>query len=431
MRDGVISPTALWPQVGLNGPRGDEPLDLDGALRRWKGKDIRVELRGPKRERVEARIAIAERIRRPLVAAADADGRLRNALDWGDSEVYLVGRNITAGDTIRVYVVPRQHGWALGDAVLPVTLVSGRAATMDVENRQRGRFHIRLAGARELAPGAYDLIVRPLRYGYEDDGELVLWPSDIVVNRLSTGFVVRKDFMATKTVPAARQLPPDCRPLGRRYPLLQYADVFQVGEPVYAALDPSALNPSHTGKMVALYLVPHKTAAQWSADPRASTTSPLLAVIRQCRGSSPSRAVSTSTSGCSGRAQAPATTMSSPNSATAAGTQRRSHPTTASIRRSTSSTGTSSRASVSSPTRPTDTSFAFAGQFQYDSSTEGSVTVAGDFRQFLDVPLNAVVLLPGRRRRCSSPAPVSSGRANYPLVVIVHGNATPTTSYLG
>ena len=100
MRDGVISPTALWPRVGLNDPRGDEPLDLDGALRRWKGKDIRVELRGPKRERVEARIAIAERIRRPLVAAADADGRLRNALDWGDSEVYLVGRNITAGDTI-------------------------------------------------------------------------------------------------------------------------------------------------------------------------------------------------------------------------------------------------------------------------------------------------------------------------------------------
>ena len=110
-----------------------------------------------------------------MVAAADADGRLRNALDWGDSEVYLVGRNITAGDTIRVYVVPRQHGWALGDAVLPVTLVSGRAATMDVENRQRGRFTFGLPGLASSLYKAYDLIVRPLRYGYEDDEELVLW----------------------------------------------------------------------------------------------------------------------------------------------------------------------------------------------------------------------------------------------------------------
>ena len=47
-------PDGALASVGLNDPRGDEPLDLDGALRRWKGKDIRVELRGPKRERVEA-----------------------------------------------------------------------------------------------------------------------------------------------------------------------------------------------------------------------------------------------------------------------------------------------------------------------------------------------------------------------------------------
>jgi dienelactone hydrolase len=49
-------------------------------------------------------------------------------------------------------------------------------------------------------------------------------------------------------------------------PYFQYSDTFEVGENVYAALDPGIIDPGNVSKMCALYVVPSKNDAQWNAD---------------------------------------------------------------------------------------------------------------------------------------------------------------------
>ena len=84
---------------------------------------------------------------------------------------------------------------------------------------------------------------------------------------------------------------------------------------------------------------------------------------------------------------------------------------------------------VADPT--TETSFAHAGHFSYDASTHGSVTVSGEGGGSFNVPVRGSVWFPADVAGATSPAQTSAAQANYPLVVVVHGNASQSTSYLG
>src|SRR5262249_28162450 len=152
----------------------------------------------------------------------------------------------------------------------PVVLSTGRPAWADAQVDERRFIRARLASARELEPGAYDFIVRHVRYGYEDEEDLQLRASDVVTRRY-TGLVVRADFMGRKAVRGgcSNTMPISGRTVAGR-PYFEYADTFQLGEDIYGALDPLALAPGVLGKMVALYVIQHKTAAQWSLDPSLS-----------------------------------------------------------------------------------------------------------------------------------------------------------------
>jgi hypothetical protein len=58
--------------------------------------------------------------------------------------------------------------------------------------------------ASEELGGAYDSIVRPLRYGYEEEEDILLRETDVVGFRTITGMVVWKEFMVSKFVRGAR-----------------------------------------------------------------------------------------------------------------------------------------------------------------------------------------------------------------------------------
>src|SRR5439155_20148696 len=145
---------------------------------------------------------------------------------------------------LRIWMVPRQHEWRPGDRIRPALLASGRPAQVDVI--VEGKVQRVVIGKRtDLVPGAYDFIIRNVRYGYEDDDHLVLRANDVITNRWSTGLVIREKFMLSKVIRGGctnlQQIA--CRrTLGGMWPYVQFTDTFQVGEDVWGTLDPNALD---------------------------------------------------------------------------------------------------------------------------------------------------------------------------------------------
>jgi hypothetical protein len=95
-------------------------------------------------------------------------------------------------------MVPRQHDWKVGDAFHPVSFSNGEPAVREIALRKGGiQQTIEFAAAEILLPGAYDFIVRPVRYGFEEDELLAVLPSDITGPRRA-GVVIRVPYVIRK-----------------------------------------------------------------------------------------------------------------------------------------------------------------------------------------------------------------------------------------
>jgi hypothetical protein len=328
----------------------------------------------------------------------------------------------------RVFMVPRQHTWREGDAFTPHVLANGRPAMADTKVDERGRIRVRVAEAAELQPGAYDFIIRQMRYGYEDDEEFHLRANDLVTRNL-TGLVARGDFMARKAVRGgcSNTMPISGRSLAHA-PYFVYGDTFQVGEDVYGALDPLALDPNLVGKMVALYVIQHKTPAQWNAD----TSLTNLAVL----GGNAAVQKFLTQPGCinfNSRLLWPNANQVGDYDIVADFGNNTSDPVKfmpdAHYDMPTDICDgyfVPGFRVVNDPT--TDTQFANAGTFTYD---DGPVTVNDDFGQQVTLDRQAIVYFPADVPNATMPGQISVAQPNYPMLIIVHGNSTITTSYLG
>jgi hypothetical protein len=267
-RRGAIEPTVIWPQMGLYELESPGRLTVAEAHSRWAGRRLVLRLLHGEQQLARSELAFSSELSRPLVLSTDAEGRLLNGFELGRHDAVVSLHQAPFDGVARVYLVPRQHDWRPGDPFAPVKLATGRLAFSDVVvPKVGGSVTTRLAEAKELVPGAYDFIVRRLRYGYEDDDDFVLRREDLVSGRHITGLVVRHEFWANKPIKGGciNALDMAARRVSGA-PYVHFSNVFQEGEDVFAALDPALLDPSHTGKMMALYVVPHKTAAEWSAD---------------------------------------------------------------------------------------------------------------------------------------------------------------------
>lgn len=259
--NGEIEPTTLWGQFGLSDARTEERFTVAQAQERWKGRTVALQVKTRGKMVMEQSIKIADRFKRPLVLNTDPEGYVLNSFEVGRHDAIVSAYNLPFSGTARVYMVPRQHNWFAGNSFAPVELASGRAAFADVEiGAKQSSVSVRVARAKELRPGAYDFIIRELRYGYEDNEEMILRESD-VATRVLTGLVVRWEFMAWKPVLGGCT---NMQPISGRSvpgaPYFQYADTFQPGEKVYGALDPAALSPDQKSKVVALYVVKRPVA---------------------------------------------------------------------------------------------------------------------------------------------------------------------------
>src|SRR5206468_5412789 len=99
---------------------------------------------------------------------------------------------------------------------------------------------------------------------YEADTTTLLH-GDVVSDRRFASLVVRNGFRRRYGYDNGIALTPQVagRPLPHR-PYFHLVDNFPKGTDVYAALDPDALPAGLISKRAAIYVIQHKTAAQWS-----------------------------------------------------------------------------------------------------------------------------------------------------------------------
>jgi hypothetical protein len=427
---GEIRDAVLWPQIGLDDPREQKRLPVEEVRNRWYGRTITLHVREGERAIGEARLTIAK-TRKPLAVATDAEGRLLNGFEIGADHARLTLLDFVGWKDVRIWMVPRQHEWRDGDRITPVLLASQRAAQVDVS--PEGDVHrIVVANSDELVPGAYDFVIRPIRYGYEDDDDLFLRSTDVVTNRRYTGLVVREKFMASKIIRGGctnLQQIAGRRTLGNVWPYIQFSDTFQVGEDIWGALDPLALDPAHTGKGVAMYVVQHKTAAQWTADNSLSHLAVLGGNAAVQRWLTQSYCVNANLR------------LLWPNAS-----QVGDYDIVADFGNNATDLTVFSPDDHYDmpldiidgyvvpgfrvvPDPAVDTSFANVGVLSYDETTQGYVDVVGDGGSW-HVRLKASVHFPSTVPGATLPGQISAAQPNYPLVVVVHGNGADG-GYLG
>ena len=430
---GDIPPTVIWPLIGIEDPMDAQPRPILKARQLWHGVDLELTLHEGQHTITKNRLRLNADRRRPLAIATDAKRRALHGFVVGEHEARLALIDLPPWPKARVWMVPRQHEWRVGDAIKPVVLASGRPGSATVKLKGERLKTVRVAKATELEPGAYDFIVRQLRYGYADDDELWLRADDIVGGRRITGLVVREPFMPSKMILGGcvnQQREMVGRYLGI-WPYMAFTNTFQVGENIWAALDPAALDPSLISKMVALYVVPHKTPAQWSAD-SSLTNLPVLggnaAVPRWltqswCVNANLRLLWPNATE--VGEYDVIADFGNNTGNAAAFVPDNSFDPPLDLI------DGYTDPGFRIVPDPTSDSSFANVGSFQYDDSSQGSVTVVDDYGSTWNVPLKASVHFPSDVPGATSATQISADQANYPLVLVVHGNSNATTSYLG
>ncbi|MBL7726811.1 MAG: hypothetical protein JNM68_03950, partial [Dinghuibacter sp.] len=267
-RMGNLNMVPFWPQAGLSDVSGDRMFTVKEALQIWQNRKLSLSLSDGRRRFNSVSFNLAGKPVAPLVFHSDGQGRVLNGfVNDKKTPIILAVHFYRANSEARVYIVPARQNWQHGDAFVPVASgPKGRPAVFEVSLRRSEQMQlVALGSSSQLPPGAYDFIVRPLRYGSEDQRRHTIQPGDILVGNRVTGLVLREEFMHGKLVQGGCVNKLDLSGRGiNGQPYFQYADTFEKGEDVYFALDPNIVDPANAGKMCAIYVVPNKSEAEWN-----------------------------------------------------------------------------------------------------------------------------------------------------------------------
>jgi hypothetical protein len=267
-RHGILNTTPLLPYFGLFDQGKERYVTFDEANQALGGKVIklRVTSRGRRKLKLERlKFSVDVRTRKPRIFSSDPDGRLLTGIEQDKGEVAVTLQNFPAG-CVRVFLVRRQFGWREGDPIGPVHTSDGTVVVKTIRHNGSASRVIVIARSGELAPGSYQFIARVFRPGWFEADEATLLPSDVVSDRRFASLVIRLPFDKRFGYKNGIVLTPQIagHPLAHR-PYFQFANNFPKGTDVYAALDPDALPQGLVSQRAAIYVIQHKTAAQWSA----------------------------------------------------------------------------------------------------------------------------------------------------------------------
>ncbi len=283
-RRGVIPTTAVWWDVGVvyppfggpssdNGPKTGPSQHLRPTAAREKppgSRAGRLDEEALYGNEHALRILRGERpIRRwplpildaprPVIHASDAQGNPMNGFLHRRDDVYVTGRHLKPGRSYVVHIVPDRHDWRVGDRIdslLPRPLV----INLEPHQREFTRF---ILPWRPATVGAYDIVLEAWPY----DG--VLDRNDLVDGVYEVGFTVMIPLGPTLPHVAtelACQAPPHDLVSGAVHgaPNPIYKDTFAPIEEVWVAVNPWAGGESAAGMAARIYVVDHRTEAEWS-----------------------------------------------------------------------------------------------------------------------------------------------------------------------
>ena len=263
---GEIQSQVLWPQMGLDDPNSESRFTPEEATKKWTGKNISISITQAKKVIAETRLKITDTSQTPIVICSDKNGRLLNGFEVNTQSLYLTMYNLPFAGDARIFMVQRQYDWNLGDKFQIAPFRDGSSAIAEVSVKQ-GKIQqtIEFAGGQRLLPGAYDFIIRPLRYGYEEDEVRVLLASDVIGSRNVTGVVIREGFWTAKPVlgGCVNKIPVSGASVTGT-PYFRYRDTFTFGEDVWAGMDPGIVDPGNISKMCSLYVIQSKDDMAWA-----------------------------------------------------------------------------------------------------------------------------------------------------------------------
>jgi dienelactone hydrolase len=262
-RHGELPHSVLLPYVGLTEPGGERSISQLLHPHRTVDFHLRAAVRANEPEQAEVdehrlRVRVTPRAAEPAVFPADTRGHLQTGLVRGDGDVSALLYAFPRG-CVRLFLVPRQFHWRLGDPIEPVQ-------TLTVDHDGAPARLITIARSENLQIGSYQIIARPYRAGWYLADEESIQAEDIITNRRLASIVVRVPIELDPGYANGLVLTREAsgRPLSHR-PYFNFVDNFPVGTDVYAALDPDRLPAGLVSQRAAIYVIRHKTAAEWSA----------------------------------------------------------------------------------------------------------------------------------------------------------------------
>jgi dienelactone hydrolase len=266
-RHGVLPTSVLLPRFGLARGEGLSRRTLTEMLTAHAEREyvVRAAHCGNRQlARHDLRLILTSPGDAPRLFSCDSEGRLQSGLEQGRGHVAVALHRFPAG-CVRVFVVPRQFGWRVGDPIERVRI--GDVSSVRTIDHDGSPWRlVTLARGTDLAPGSYQFIARAFRPGWWDAEEPTLLESDVVSDHRFASLVVRWPFRGRFDFDNGVVLTPEIagRPLAHR-PYFRFINNFPKGTDVYAALDPDALPAGLVSQRAAIYVIRHKSAAEWAA----------------------------------------------------------------------------------------------------------------------------------------------------------------------
>lgn len=277
---GEVPRTVVWYNTGVIGTtsrRIETTPDpafkvFERAYEFWRAHRAFVEVYDDHDQRVgEVELPIDSPRSRPLLYPSTKDGVLMNAMKVRKDAFYVTGTGFPAGSTVEIFVVENRYAWQKGD---PFQDLSGKGATSEVDVVQlaplQTSFTIEAWPFDRLRSGRYDLIARVEGPSTHPDLPLLnstvqtLETEDVVSFGADTG-VALFEIVGGHIVMeiAGRSL--DTLPWYDSS-WFEFSDVFERGQTVFGAVDPTDFPSSHPGgEYAAYFVVKAQPASYWDA----------------------------------------------------------------------------------------------------------------------------------------------------------------------
>lgn len=264
---GHIPETVIWYDIGIRpcigiaaGPEVYSHLaDYEIRDSEYAGRSYRLRIIKDERLVRESVFQVAEKIIRPLLYAADARGCPKPGFLIGEEDIWVVGKNFPKGSIIRLWAVPASSDWKEGDPLKDMTKQYYDQLPPLFELRGDETGFKKLLWPKGLTSiGSYDIAAEVITYPFGSYHASASAVAQNVVSHTSySGFVIQRR--------QGEEEPLEMNLAGTRQSPLTYRDTFLTNETVYVGVDP-AVQPGYIGQTAHVYVVNHKTEAQWVAD---------------------------------------------------------------------------------------------------------------------------------------------------------------------